>query len=293
MKKISIIFITFIFLGFSSICAYAAIPAHERAALIALYNSTNGDTWTNNSGWKDGTLEPDGFGPIGSENTWLGITCDVNNTTVLTIKQFQNNLVGTIPKELGNLSNLTVLALDHNQLSGPIPPELRGLINLQQLYTLHNTTVDKTVSQMEVTGLVPDTTYYFVIQTRSNQYNQNYVDSEYSREVSMTIVTRITVTSPKTNEVYNVRNTIAIEWSTIDLSGYVDIRLRGTDEPGDYLVKEKHPFDGSPLEYIVANDVLRGIYYIEIRQGTVSGRSGNFYIASESSVIRVISPGKG
>lgn len=30
----------------------AAIPATERAALIALYNSTDGDNWTNNSGWK-------------------------------------------------------------------------------------------------------------------------------------------------------------------------------------------------------------------------------------------------
>ena len=31
---------------------HAAIPAAERQALIALYNSTNGDSWSENSGWK-------------------------------------------------------------------------------------------------------------------------------------------------------------------------------------------------------------------------------------------------
>lgn len=43
-----VIFIMFIlFSGF----VYSAIPASERAALIALYNSTNGAGWTNNTNW--------------------------------------------------------------------------------------------------------------------------------------------------------------------------------------------------------------------------------------------------
>lgn len=37
-------------LGISSI-AQAAIPASERAVLDALYASTNGAGWTNNTGW--------------------------------------------------------------------------------------------------------------------------------------------------------------------------------------------------------------------------------------------------
>jgi len=56
-------------------------------------------------------------------------------------------------------------------------------------YTLFSTTADKSASQMEVTGLSPNATYYFVVQTRTEPHstdygNENTVDSEYSVEVS-------------------------------------------------------------------------------------------------------------
>ena len=35
-----------------SVFSHGAIPASERAALIALYNATNGDNWSNNHGRK-------------------------------------------------------------------------------------------------------------------------------------------------------------------------------------------------------------------------------------------------
>ena len=42
---------------------YAAtlISSLERRALIAFYNSTDGDGWSNKSGWKTAPLYPDGF----------------------------------------------------------------------------------------------------------------------------------------------------------------------------------------------------------------------------------------
>ncbi len=42
-------------------------------------------------------------------------------------------MTGEIPPELGNLANLTELALGENQLSGEIPPELDNLANLEFL----------------------------------------------------------------------------------------------------------------------------------------------------------------
>ncbi|MER2529260.1 MAG: hypothetical protein ABTR07_15155 [Candidatus Competibacter denitrificans] len=48
--------------------ASAAIPLAERDALIALYNSTDGDNWTIKTNWN---------GAAGTECTWAGVTCDM------------------------------------------------------------------------------------------------------------------------------------------------------------------------------------------------------------------------
>ena len=53
-------------------------------------------------------------------------------------------------------------------------------------YTYFDVTADKTISSMEVTGLLPETTYYFVVQsvTDPHAHNQNTVRSEASSTVS-------------------------------------------------------------------------------------------------------------
>ncbi|MCX6583442.1 MAG: fibronectin type III domain-containing protein [Candidatus Aminicenantes bacterium] len=113
--------------------AAAAIPPQERAALIALYNSTGGDHWFESGSWKSGPLASDGFALPGTENNWEGITCDPYIPTVTLITLAHYGLNGTLPPELGNLANLLSLRLWANQLSGSIPPELGNLTNLQEL----------------------------------------------------------------------------------------------------------------------------------------------------------------
>ena len=113
-----------------------AISTTEREALIALYNSTDGDNWTHNEGWKTPPLAEDGFGQIGTEGDWHGIT--VENDQVTEIDFYYNQLTGNIPPELGNLVNLTTLNLSNNQLTGSIPPELGNLTNLESLRLYSN-----------------------------------------------------------------------------------------------------------------------------------------------------------
>ena len=45
--------------------SYAQIPQIERDALVALYNSTDGANWTDNTGW---------MGAAGTECLWFGVT---------------------------------------------------------------------------------------------------------------------------------------------------------------------------------------------------------------------------
>jgi hypothetical protein len=128
-------------------------PSPDRVALLALYNATGGENWTNNTGWKEAPLHTDGFAMPGTECSWFEITCDDSNTKIIQLNLSNNNLSGfipglgglselthldlsdnhlsrTIPKELGNLSNLERLILKNNNLSGMIPTELMNLTNL-------------------------------------------------------------------------------------------------------------------------------------------------------------------
>jgi Leucine-rich repeat (LRR) protein len=109
--------------GVAGMATAQILPA-EREALIALYNSTDGDNWTNTDGW---------MGAAGTECDWYGVTCDGGGTTVVELSLRNNNLSGTIPAALSNLGGLTILNLNYNQLSGGIPSALGSLSNLESL----------------------------------------------------------------------------------------------------------------------------------------------------------------
>lgn len=106
----------------------------ERDALIALYDATNGDAWTNNTNWcTDADL-----------SEWYGIYTD-NNGKVSSISLSSNNLTGTIPDEIGNLEALWTLNVPYNQLTGEIPASIGKLTNLWSLHLYRN----------QLTGSIP------------------------------------------------------------------------------------------------------------------------------------------
>ena len=98
----------------------------EREALIALYNATDGDNWTDNTNWcTDKPL-----------SEWAGISC--RNGRVSSIYLSYGNMVGQLPEELGNLTELEYISFYGNKLSGEIPSSIGNLTNLEVLSLSNN-----------------------------------------------------------------------------------------------------------------------------------------------------------
>ena len=85
----------------------------DKAALVALYNATDGPNWANNRNWLSDR-------PIGE---WSRVSTD-GDGRVTGLWLDGNQLSGTIASELGNLANLEHLSLGGNQLSGCVPAKL-------------------------------------------------------------------------------------------------------------------------------------------------------------------------
>ncbi len=108
-------------------------------ALRALYLSTGGDSWTDNTGWlTEAEFITNPTMPAGTNvGTWYGVTTNVDGC-VTELDLSSNDLSGNIPSELGDLNNLERLHLHGNQLSGSIPAELGNLNNLTTLFLYDN-----------------------------------------------------------------------------------------------------------------------------------------------------------
>ena len=70
----------------------------QRYALASLYYATNGTGWTQNTNWGGG-----------HECKWHGVGCENNSGIILVtyLDLNNNNLVGTIPQEIGHIHSLT------------------------------------------------------------------------------------------------------------------------------------------------------------------------------------------
>lgn len=106
--------------------AVTQIPRLQCEALVALYRSTGGDSWTNRTGWLQNN----------TPCAWYGVECTGN--TLEGIRLENNNLVGTIPPEVRDLDGMFGFNLSHNHLSGPIPPEVGDMLWLEDLYLQGN-----------------------------------------------------------------------------------------------------------------------------------------------------------
>ena len=102
--------------------------------------------------------------------------------------------------------------------------------------SLSGTTADKSASQIEVTGLNPDTTYHFVVQTRTDPHgkNSNTVDSEYSAEAMATTFPLPSVSGRVTISIAG-HNDLAVTNATVTLEGTAYTTT--TDSNGDFTIE--------------------------------------------------------
>ena len=117
----------------------------DLAALVALYEATDGPNWVNNEGWLTDA-------PLGE---WYGVDTDASGRVVRldlgarwdndAREWIPHGLTGPIPPELANLLALKRLWLGGNNLSGPIPAELGKLASL----------TDVDIGANDLTGSIP------------------------------------------------------------------------------------------------------------------------------------------
>ena len=122
-------------------CANATIgvPIPECEALVALYESTNGDDWMNTKGYHDVWFSAQ------SVDLWFGVT--VQSGHVFAIDLSNNNLTGHLTPMIGNLEALWTLNLDKNAISGSIPAELFNIWDIHEINLSNNS----------LSGPIPDT----------------------------------------------------------------------------------------------------------------------------------------
>ena len=107
----------------------------DRAVLADLYSATGGANWEDNSNWSSNRRVRE----------WYGVANDASGR-VIGLYLWENQLSGSIPSGLGDLSSLEWLYLHNNQMTGSIPSELGNLSNLRALFLRNN----------QLTGCIPD-----------------------------------------------------------------------------------------------------------------------------------------
>lgn len=95
------------------------VPPSERRVLMELYASTDGERWTNRSGW----------GSAKSVCEWYGVRCDssggeATRPVIAGLSLDSNNLDGRLPAALGDLGHLKFLSVAGNKLRGRFPEGL-------------------------------------------------------------------------------------------------------------------------------------------------------------------------
>ncbi|MBN2413490.1 T9SS type A sorting domain-containing protein [candidate division KSB1 bacterium] len=202
MIKMKFFIVALLFLSIGQIFNLSAqVAEQDSLALIALFDSTDGVNWTNNDNWLTGPV-----------STWRGIT--VSEGRVTEIALIDNNLTGTIPPEIGNLTGTLRLMLHRNKLTGNIPAEIGNLVNLTFLNLLNN----------QLAGDIPSEIWNLVnlekVYLSQNQFTGT-LPPEIGNLSKLTFITLWSnqLTGNLPDEIYNLTNLTDLDFSQNQFEG--------------------------------------------------------------------------
>lgn len=109
----------------------------QRYALAVFYFATGGDNWhSGDLHWLSGVHEC--FWNKKVKGRPMGVVdCD-ENKQVTYIELVENNLAGSLPKEIGWLENLQSIDLQENRLTGTIPTTMGNMLALKNIFLNSN-----------------------------------------------------------------------------------------------------------------------------------------------------------
>lgn len=157
-----------------------AVTTAEHQALLSLYQSTNGNSWTHHANWggaQGSECDPD------PAKQWFGVTCDLGTGHITIVLLPGNNLTGTLPN-LAGLSSVTYFDLDDNLVGGPLPSTLGQMTALKTFQAQKNlfTGAIPTINTLPVMQefIVPGNFFTGPIPSLSGMINLHNFDVSYN-----------------------------------------------------------------------------------------------------------------
>lgn len=214
-----------------------AVDVDEREVLTSLYENTGGSQWWIQDGW----LSDDELG------TWHGVETD-SAGQVVGIELLRNNLVGTIPPQLGQLLHLEYLRLRGNGLSGPIPPELGNLENLETLNLRENRLSGPIPA--ELGNLQNLDTLSLYVNRLSGRIPPELFELD---QLKLLILGYNRLTGPIPPQLGSMRSLLRVWLDFNDLSGEVPSELGNLGTRVDWLDFQQNRQLGGPLPHELTN----------------------------------------
>jgi len=99
--------------------------AEDSLAMVSLYLSTNGDSWSRKSGWLSDSFDQ-----------WQGLVFE--NDRLVEVGLADNQMTGTLPADLFYADNIRKFDIEENSLNGRVPVTYGKLTNLTEFLARNN-----------------------------------------------------------------------------------------------------------------------------------------------------------